>query len=160
MLSTLSQSAFTRHLLLPSLLSLGLSRVFHFTNSTMAEADSGRCQPLLTSQFVVGYITIKDSTSAEELATKLVNERLVACVNILPAIRSIYRWEGKVENDGESLMVVKTSAAKSDDVIAFVKANHPYDVPEVIFTPILAGNPDYLKWLGESVRPADGGDGK
>lgn len=70
------------------------------------------------------------------LIRKLVNERLVACVNILPAIRSIYRWEGKVENDGESLMVVKTSAAKSDDVIAFVKANHPYDVPEVIFTPV------------------------
>lgn len=70
------------------------------------------------------------------LIRKLVTERLVACVNIVPSIRSIYRWEGKVENDSETLMIVKTSAAKSDQVIAFVRANHPYDVPEVIFTPV------------------------
>ena len=64
------------------------------------------------------------------------NANLVACVNIVPTIKSIYRWEGKLENDSESLMIIKTSSANSAAVIEFVKANHPYSVPEVIFAPV------------------------
>ncbi|KAI2803967.1 hypothetical protein RDWZM_001750 [Blomia tropicalis] len=104
-----------------------------------------------TSKYVIGYVTISSSEVAEELSTKLVESSLVACVNIIPTIQSIYRWQGKVENDRESLMIIKTQANRMDDVIKFVKSNHPYSVPEVIFTPIVAGNPDYLKWVADSM---------
>ena len=60
----------------------------------------------------------------------------MACVNIVPTIQSIYRWEGKLENDTEALMIIKTKLAKSAAVVEFVKANHPYSVPEVIFAPV------------------------
>lgn len=68
--------------------------------------------------------------------SKLVNENLVACVNIVPTVTSIYRWEDKLEEDSEALMIMKTSRTKFDDIITFVKNNHPYTVPEIIFTPV------------------------
>ena len=112
------------------------------------------------AKFAVGYITVPPQSGAdgvpravniaEELATKLVEAGLVACVNIVPSVTSIYKWEGKIQKDQEQLLIIKTPLAKADGLVDFVKANHPYSVPEVILTPIVAGNPAYLNWLCEA----------
>ena len=88
---------------------------------------------------------------AKELSHALVEERLVACVNIVPGLTSVYRWEGKVCEDGESLLVMKTRAELMERLSARIVELHPYDVPEVIALPLAAGegNPAYLNWLLE-----------
>jgi len=91
---------------------------------------------------------------AEALATTLVDESLVACVNIIPAVKSIYRWQGRMELDEESLLVMKTTADRLEELTARILALHPYEVPEVIALTINngEGNPAYLRWLGGCVE--------
>ncbi|KAH7641226.1 protein cuta-like protein [Dermatophagoides farinae] len=106
-----------------------------------------------SSKYSIGYVTISNAEMAKELAKKLVNENKVACVNILPTITSIYRWENELQIDeNESLMIIKTRTAAIDELIEFIRHNHPYSVPEIIFTAITDGNPDYLKWISSSVK--------
>jgi periplasmic divalent cation tolerance protein len=93
---------------------------------------------------------------ADELASGLVRERLAACVNIVPGVSSVYRWEGRVEKDAESLMVVKTQAPLQRQVVEWVHAHHPYTTPEIIFLPIIGGSPAYLAWLASACTPAPG----
>jgi periplasmic divalent cation tolerance protein len=89
---------------------------------------------------------------APDLARRLVEEKLAACVNILPGARSIYAWKGELCDDSEALLVIKTRAARFDALRARVVALHPYEVPEVIELPILDGHAPYLKWLDDSTR--------
>ena len=91
---------------------------------------------------------------AERLASFLVEKNYAACVNIIPAVNSIYRWEGKVERDGESLLVVKCAQSRVDEVTKALLEEHPYDVPEVIALKVKGGNRAYLNWVLE----AAGGD--
>lgn len=84
---------------------------------------------------------------AEQIATTLVEEDLARCVNIIEHVKSIYKWEGKAERAMESLLIVKTKADNTDVLIEKVREIHPYEVPEVLFTDIVAGNQDYLDWL-------------
>jgi len=86
---------------------------------------------------------------AAELARAVVERRLAACVNIIPGLRSIYRWEGEICDDGESLLVIKTRAELLADLTTALLELHPYDTPEVIALPIQSGegNPAYLQWL-------------
>lgn len=79
-------------------------------------------------------------------------ERLAACVNRLAGVASVYRWKGKVERANEVLLVIKTSRRNLGRLIARVRALHSYTVPEVIALPIVAGNPDYLTWIGTETR--------
>jgi len=88
----------------------------------------------------------------EELARFLVENKLAACVNVVNRVKSIYWWQGKIEEDSESLLIVKTSEDKVDELITKVKQVHPYTVPEIIALEIKEGNPDYLKWIDESLR--------
>ncbi len=99
------------------------------------------------SQFHVCLVTHPKLEQARELAGQLVTEQLVACVNLVPTIESYYRWEGKVEHDQEVLLVMKTTNSLVERVIARVEALHPYDVPEVLFLGVEAGNKAYLDWL-------------
>ena len=92
--------------------------------------------------------TIDSPEAAESLAKGIVEARLGACVQIVP-IRSVYRWEGEVRVDAEWQCVVKTSAIRVDELVAHIKAHHTYDVPEVIVTPVIGGNDDYLAWVSE-----------
>jgi periplasmic divalent cation tolerance protein len=96
---------------------------------------------------IVVFITIDTSAHAQKLADKILSARKAACVNIIPKVSSQYWWQGKIEKADELLLVVKTRSAILDDLVALVKQNHPYSVPEIIALPIIGGNPDYLAWL-------------
>lgn len=99
-------------------------------------------------EFVVVYVTAGSPEEGERLARALVEERLAACVNRIKAVQSIYRWEGKVEQSEEELLVVKTSRGLFDRVRQRVQELHGYSVPEIVALPIVEGSEDYLRWLG------------
>lgn len=99
----------------------------------------------------VAYVTTPNEEVAKMIAHGLVKSKLAACVNIIPKITSIYEWEGKINEDAETLMMIKTRTSKINELTEFVKKNHPYTVCEVISLPISNGNDAYLKWVGDIV---------
>jgi periplasmic divalent cation tolerance protein len=99
------------------------------------------------------FMTAPDEALAAQIAECLVDEELVACGNIIPGVRSIYRWEGKVCDDPEVLVLFKTLAAKVPLVSERIQALHPYDNPEVVAVSVEGGSQAYLDWVGASVRP-------
>ncbi|MBF0561847.1 MAG: divalent-cation tolerance protein CutA [Alphaproteobacteria bacterium] len=94
------------------------------------------------------YITAASQDESLTISRTLVNERLVACVNILGGIKSVYWWEDKVVEEAEVSLLVKTKTSLVESVIARIKALHSYSCPCVIALPILAGNPAFLTWIG------------
>ncbi|AEB11764.1 divalent-cation tolerance protein CutA [Marinithermus hydrothermalis] len=101
---------------------------------------------------LVVLVTVPNEETAKTLARTLVEERLAACVNIVPGLTSVYRWEGKVVEDAELLLVIKTTEARFAALEARVRALHPYTVPEVIALPIQAGARPYLEWLAAETQ--------
>lgn len=102
---------------------------------------------------IVVLITAPTVQAAQQIAQRLVEKRLAACVNILPAIQSIYRWEGKIQQETEILLLVKTSAGLFEDhLVPAVQEIHPYKVPEIIALPVLYGLPGYLEWINQETR--------
>jgi periplasmic divalent cation tolerance protein len=97
--------------------------------------------------FISVYVTASSMAEAEMIAEALVEERLAACVNILGAVRSVYRWQGAVQRDGEVAFIAKTRAALFDMLAARVKALHSYDTPCIAAWPIVAGDAAYLEWI-------------
>ena len=102
------------------------------------------------SEFAVVSTTVESREEAETLAHLLVEERLAACVQVMP-IASVYRWKGKVESASEHLLLAKTHTDKASALVSRIQEVHSYDVPEVVVTPIVDGSPDYLKWVSEQV---------
>jgi len=98
--------------------------------------------------YSVVYITASGPGEAEKIASALVEEGLVACVNAVP-IMSYFRWEGSIHNDAEVQMLCKTLTGRVDEVVARVKELHSYDVPCITHWPITGGSESYLQWLGE-----------
>jgi periplasmic divalent cation tolerance protein len=98
---------------------------------------------------------LPDVASAEKLAHALIESRAAACVNVLAACRSIYRWQGGVETAMEIPLLIKTTAANYPLVEEIVRAQHPYDVPELIATPITHGLPAYLDWVAKETDKHD-----
>ena len=103
-----------------------------------------------TRAFVV-FVTAPSHEVASKLARSLVTSRLAACVNILPGITSIYKWEGKVNEEKEVMLVIKTTQNAMPALTEHIKSKHPYDVPEVIGWPIQEGSENYLKWVTDEV---------
>jgi periplasmic divalent cation tolerance protein len=101
-------------------------------------------------QRIVVFVTAP-SDKADDLAGRLVEEKLVACVNIVRDVDSIYWWQGDIEKDRESLLIAKTELGLLGKLVKRLKDLHPYEVPEIIAFPIIGGNPDYLKWISESI---------
>lgn len=108
---------------------------------------------MLMGEFVVVYVTVGSSEEADRLARALIEERLAACVNRIKSVQSIYRWQGRVEQSEEELLVIKTKRNLFASVQKKVQELHSYSVPEIIALPILEGSEDYLKWLEEQFRP-------
>ena len=101
--------------------------------------------------------TVPNAQVAETIARALLEEQLAACVNVLPGVRSLYRWQGKIEDEPELLLVIKTQVARYDELERRVRALHPYQVCEVLALDVAAGAAGYLDWvLQETAVPAKG----
>lgn len=106
------------------------------------------------SELVTLLCTCPDVASGEKIAGTLVNERLAACVNLLPGVRSFYRWQGETNEDAEVLLLIKTDTERFETIEALIRKLHPYDLPELIALPIVTGSAAYLAWLREeTARP-------
>jgi periplasmic divalent cation tolerance protein len=101
---------------------------------------------------VVVLVTAPGVDDAARIARTLVEERLAACGNVVPGLRSIYRWQGAVQEDAEALLVLKTTRDRFEALRARVVALHPYEVPEVIALPVEAGSATYLAWIVAETR--------
>jgi periplasmic divalent cation tolerance protein len=101
------------------------------------------------TEFIVILITAPKEEEAARIARELVGSRMAACVNIVKDIRSIYRWQGRTEDEAEVLMIVKTRRELFEALMKRVKELHSYSVPEILALPVIAGADDYLKWLYE-----------
>ncbi len=101
------------------------------------------------SEYVIVLITAPKEEEAAKIARAIVDARLAGCVNIVKNIRSIYRWQGKMEDEEEVLMIAKTRKDLFENLVESVKKLHSYTVPEILAIPVLKGSADYLKWLME-----------
>jgi periplasmic divalent cation tolerance protein len=101
------------------------------------------------TEYVVVYVTAPGEEEAEKIAGVLLENKLAACVNIVRGVRSIYRWQGKIEDGAEVLMIVKSRREHFERLQATVKQLHSYSVPEIIALPVVEGSEGYLQWLKE-----------
>lgn len=102
------------------------------------------------SPILLCYCTCPDPEAARQLAERLVGESLAACVNCLPGVVSVYRWEGKVATDNETLLLIKTTADRFEALKARLLEFHPYELPELIAVPVERGHEAYLAWVAAS----------
>jgi periplasmic divalent cation tolerance protein len=103
---------------------------------------------MLYSHLIV-FITVPTLEVGQQIANVLVESNLAACVNIVPRVASIYHWQGEVEQADELLLIAKTRTALFDKLATTIKRIHPYDVPEVVAMPIIAGSNEYLAWIDD-----------
>lgn len=114
--------------------------------------------PMDGSPTLLVFTNLPDEASAELLATRLVNNRLAACVNILAPCRSVYRWQGAMESAQEVPLLIKTTRESYSALEAAIRAEHPYELPEIIAVPIALGLPGYLDWVAaETLGPCRAG---
>jgi periplasmic divalent cation tolerance protein len=107
--------------------------------------------PATADQALIVYVTCPPA-AAETLAAALVEARCAACVNVLPGIRSVYRWQGAVERSDETLLLIKTDQAHYAALEQAVRAAHPYELPEIVAVNIGQGLPEYLQWINGAMR--------
>jgi len=104
----------------------------------------------MSDDAIVVFMTAANGEEATRLAEMLVGAHLAACVQILPEMESVYRWQGKIERQAEVLMLAKTTQGKFDDLEREVRALHSYDTPEIVAVPIVKGSAPYLEWLSKA----------
>ena len=109
-------------------------------------------QDIALSDVVVVLCTAPDEATAQDLAAKVLAEKLAACATIIPGATSLYYWEGKLEQEYEVQMILKTSVAHQDALLDCLKSHHPYQTPELLVLPVTHGDSDYLSWLNASLR--------
>ncbi|NBD00602.1 divalent cation tolerance protein CutA [Atlantibacter hermannii] len=107
---------------------------------------------MTTPTAVVVLCTAPDEATAQELATKALSEKLAACVTLLPGASSLYYWEGKLEQEYEVQMLLKSDTRHQDALLACLRSHHSYQTPELLVLPVLYGDSDYLSWLNASLR--------
>ncbi len=103
-------------------------------------------------KFLMVYVTCKDGEEAKKIALHMLEKRLVACANMFP-VKSMYWWEGKIENEDEVVLLMKTQEGHREDIIKEVLGLHSYDVPCVEFFELTDGNPEYLEWIKKETKP-------
>uniref|UniRef100_A0A096M8N5 CutA divalent cation tolerance homolog n=1 Tax=Poecilia formosa TaxID=48698 RepID=A0A096M8N5_POEFO len=169
------QSGSLKSLILTALLSVFM---FQLLRSVGLRAFSMASETYMSGTHSAAFVTCPNDTVAKDLASfesvtyetvlnsliwylcmdkklsprGIVERKLAACVNIVPAIKSVYEWQGKIEEDNEVLLMIKTRSSRVPALAEYVRySNHPYEVAEVISLPIEQGNPPYLKWIGDVV---------
>jgi periplasmic divalent cation tolerance protein len=108
--------------------------------------------PYMPDDQQIVLCTVPDGETAGQIATALVTERLAACVNIVPGITSVYRWQNRIEKDAEQLLIIKTHSAVFDTLQDCIRKLHPYELPEIIAVPITDGLPEYLDWISTATK--------
>jgi periplasmic divalent cation tolerance protein len=106
------------------------------------------------SEPLVVLTTVESVEDGERLANLLVEARVAACVQVLPPMKSVYRWEGKIEQSGEVLLLIKTTDSNYNELEESIRRNHPYQTPEIIALKVAVGSQKYLDWMANSVKPA------
>ncbi len=99
------------------------------------------------------YVTAENEAQAVELGRTVVVERLAACANILPGMRSIYRWQDALEEASEAVLLLKTADTRAAALVERLLELHPYDCPCVVTVPLSGGNPDFLRWIRSETEP-------
>lgn len=121
-------------------------------SSLMSSSTNDRWAGLMR-KFILVLTTVPDETKGLEMARRLVEERLAACVTVSAACQSLYWWEGKITQDSEYLLYIKTKASLYPRLERRIKELHPYRVPEIIALPIHRGSSDYLRWVEAETQP-------
>lgn len=101
----------------------------------------------MKSNYYIAFTTCPNPDVATQLAQEIVEKQHAACVNIIPAIQSIYQWQGKIEHDNESLLIIKTQQQQLASLESYILKHHPYEVPEFITLSIESGSKAYLEWI-------------
>jgi periplasmic divalent cation tolerance protein len=109
---------------------------------------------MINPRTLVALATFPDIEAARAISRALVEEKLVACANIIPQVESVYRWQGNIETAGETLVLFKTAAVRWDAFRDRLRALHPYEVPEIVRLDIADGLPAYLEWIAQSTDSA------
>jgi periplasmic divalent cation tolerance protein len=109
---------------------------------------------LAMTELLLVMTSLPDQDAAKALAKRLIDGHLAACVQIQTGVQSIYRWEGRICEEQEAVLVAKTTAAQWPAISAFIKQNHPYDVPEIIAQPITHSDTDYARWVFAETKVA------
>ncbi|KAM7451129.1 hypothetical protein ABFA07_001198 [Porites harrisoni] len=133
-------------ILLRSLFVASLAGYLRFSSKRVFMAASSS-----PGDYSSAFVTCPNKDVAKKIASGLVENKIAACVNIIPGITSVYTWEGKVEEDSEVLLMIKTRTSRVTDLTEYVRKQHPYEVPEVISMKLGEGNPAYLQWISETV---------
>ncbi len=102
----------------------------------------------MNTKYDICFVTVGDKKTAEKITSGLLEGRLAACVSAVPGVESSYWWKDRIEKSSEILLIIKTRRALREDIMQFVKNNHPYNVPETVFTEIDGASKEYLDWLG------------
>lgn len=105
----------------------------------------------MSADLQIVLCTVPDRETAELIAGTLVSEQLAACVNILPDVTSVYRWQGAIEHSEELLLIIKTRQTVWPVLAAQIQALHPYELPEIVAVPITTGEAEYIQWLENSI---------
>ncbi|KAL5098130.1 hypothetical protein RYX36_002457, partial [Vicia faba] len=127
-----------------SLLRSKLGSKFSNKSSNFVQMEGNTSNTTVPS--IVVYVTVPNKEAGKKLSESIVKEKHAACVNRVPGIESVYLWEGKIQTDSEELLIINTRQSLLEALTDHVKANHKYDVPEVISLPITGGNLKYLEW--------------
>jgi periplasmic divalent cation tolerance protein len=112
----------------------------------MIERQNGTSEDIITL-----ITTFADAETARQIGTQLVESQLVACVNVLPGVESIFRWQGEVQLDAEAIALIKTTRGRLEELEAWLQTHHPYEVPEILVLTPESGSARYLQWVRESV---------
>lgn len=101
---------------------------------------------------VTVFVTVPGASEAKKIVSAVLEKKLAACASVIGGVRSMYWWKGKLERSNESLIILKTDIKHFKKLASEIKRMHSYKVPEIVALPIIDGDPDYLEWIGESVR--------
>lgn len=104
----------------------------------------------MAAEVLLVLCTFPDAAAAKRIARALIEQKLAACANITATVESVYRWEGKVEEASEVMVILKTTSERFEQLQAKLRELHPYEVPEIIAWPLSRGLPEYLRWVGEN----------
>lgn len=109
----------------------------------------------MNESFIQVFVSCESMQQAKTMVDSLLNDQIIACAQILPTVKSFYRWQGRIETAEECLLLLKSTAAQFTRIEQTIKKLHSYQVPEIIAVPLVNGSTEYLNWINEQIKPQD-----